>query len=71
MKVNYYPDTDSVYIDLADKAVSDSKEVADGVVLDFDENGNVIGIDLQDASKKLDLKTLESVSISISIPKSA
>ena len=40
MKLNYYPDTDSLYIDLANRPSADSREVADGIVLDFDAAGN-------------------------------
>ena len=54
MKLNYYPDTDSLYIDLSPRP-NESREVSEGVVLDFDENGNLVGIDIDHASKKLDL----------------
>jgi uncharacterized protein YuzE len=60
MKLHYYPETDSLYIDLNARAGSDSKEVADGVVVDLDEDGNIVGIDIENASTKLDLKTLET-----------
>ena len=53
MKINYYPETDSLYIDLADKASFESREVSDGVVLDYDESGNLVGIDIDHASTKL------------------
>jgi uncharacterized protein YuzE len=57
MKLNYYPDTDSLYIDLAERKSAESKEVSDGIVLDYDADGNLVGIDIDNASKKLDLKT--------------
>lgn len=60
MKLHYYPETDSLYIDLSAKPSADSREVADGVVLDFDAEDNIVGIDIQHASMKLDLKTLET-----------
>jgi uncharacterized protein YuzE len=60
VKLHYYPETDSLYIDLAAKTSADSREVADGVVVDFDEDGNIVGIDIEHASAKLDLKTLET-----------
>jgi uncharacterized protein YuzE len=60
MKIHYYPETDSLYIDLVSKASAESREVADGVVVDFDEAGNIVGIDIDNASQKLDLKTLET-----------
>ena len=58
MKLNYYPETDSLYIDLAERSSTESKEVSEGVVLDYDANGNLVGIDIDNASKKLELKTL-------------
>ena len=58
MKLNYYPETDSLYIDLAERPSAESKEVSDGVVLDYDSDGNIVGIDIDNASKKLKLKTL-------------
>ncbi len=58
MKIAYYPDTDSMYIDLRAKSSAESKEVSPGVVLDYDSDGNLVGIDIDNASKKLDLKEL-------------
>lgn len=58
MKVNYYPDTDSLYIDLSEKASVETKEVAAGITLDFDESGEIVGIDIDNASRKLNLKDL-------------
>ena len=55
MKLNYYPDTDSLYIDLSVRPSIESREVSEGVVLDYDEQGNLVGIDIDNASKKLDL----------------
>jgi uncharacterized protein YuzE len=58
MKLNYYPETDSLYIDLAERTSTESKEVSQGVVLDYDADGSLVGIDIDNASKKLDLKKL-------------
>ncbi|MDY6822654.1 MAG: DUF2283 domain-containing protein [Thermodesulfobacteriota bacterium] len=56
MKLNYYEETDSLYIDLSSRNSVDSKEVSEGVVLDYDAEGNIVGIDIDNASRKLDLK---------------
>ena len=53
--MNYYPETDSLYIDLSSRPSVDSREVSDGVVLDYDAQGNLVGIDIDQASKKLEL----------------
>lgn len=58
MKLNYYPETDSLYIDLAERSSTESKEVSKGIVLDYDADGNLVGIDIDNASKKLELKKL-------------
>ena len=58
MKLNYYPDTDSLYIDLSSKPSVDSRIISDGVVLDYDEDGNLAGIDIDNASLKIDLKEI-------------
>jgi len=56
MKIAYYPDTDSMYIDLSEKPSTESREVSPGVVLDYDEEGNIAGIDIDNASRKLNLR---------------
>ena len=58
MKLNYFPETDSLYIDLSEKPSVESQEVSAGVVLDYDAEGNLAGIDIDYASKKLDLREL-------------
>jgi uncharacterized protein YuzE len=58
MKLNYYEETDSLYIDLAEKTSTESKEISEGVVLDYDADGNLVGIDIDSASKKVQLKEL-------------
>ncbi len=58
MRINYYPETDSLYIDLSSKPSADSREVSAGVVLDYDANGNLVGIDIDEASTKLEIKEL-------------
>jgi uncharacterized protein YuzE len=55
MKINYYPETDSLYIHLTDKPSVDSQEIAEGVVADYDELGNLVGLDIDNASKKVQL----------------
>jgi uncharacterized protein YuzE len=58
MKLNYYPDTDSMYIDLSSKSSVESMEISEGIVLDYDEDGVLVGIDIDNASLKLDLSEL-------------
>ena len=58
MKLNYYPDTDSLYIDLSEQPSAESKEISEGVVLDYDISGNLVGIDIDNASTKVKLEKL-------------
>ena len=58
MRMKYYKDTDSLYIDLSEQASVESREVSTGIVLDYDVNGNLVGIDIDHASSKVDLERL-------------
>ncbi|OQA02807.1 MAG: hypothetical protein BWY69_00835 [Planctomycetes bacterium ADurb.Bin401] len=69
MKLNYYPETDSLYIDLAEKDGTESREVSEGVVLDYDEKGDLVGIDIDNASKKISLETLTLVKLPSEVKK--
>jgi uncharacterized protein YuzE len=63
VKLHYYPETDSLYIDLNSRPSADSREIAEGLVIDFDTEGNIVGIDIDHASQKLDLNSLEATSL--------
>ena len=65
MKFHYYPETDSLYIDLSQKTSVDSQKVAPGVVLDFDAEGQLVGIDIDHASRVVDLSRLEAEALPI------
>lgn len=56
MRATYFAHTDSLYISLIDKPPRESEEVAPDTVLDFDEEGNIVGIEIYgDAAKRVDL----------------
>ena len=59
MKISYYPETNSLYIDLSDRLGDGSYEISTGMVLDYDADGNLTGIDIDQASGKLNLTELE------------
>jgi uncharacterized protein YuzE len=59
MKISYDQATDSLYIHLSDRTSVESDEVQDGVVLDYDANGALVGIDLQHASQRMDINSLQ------------
>ena len=58
MKLTYYPETDSLYIDLSEQPSVDSQEISEGIVLDYDANGNLVGIDIDNASQNVQLNEL-------------
>lgn len=58
MKLNYHPETDSLYIDLSERASVESREISEGVVLDYDAQGNLTGIDIDNASTKVEMRKL-------------
>ena len=58
MKLSYHAETDSLYIDLSDRPSAESREISEGVVLDYDADGQLVGIDIDNASAKVDLGRL-------------
>jgi uncharacterized protein YuzE len=71
VKLHYYPDTDSLYIELRSGTGAEVREVAEGLNVDLDAEGNVVGFDIDQASKRLDLSTLETVSLPLAATKAA
>jgi uncharacterized protein YuzE len=65
MIFQYFSDTDMLYIKLVDTISTESEEVSPGIVLDFDEQNRVIGVEIEDASKYIDLSRLELKSLPI------
>ena len=65
MRLHYYPETDSLYIELSAEPSRDSTEVSDGVVVDYGANGKVVGIDIDQASKVVDMESLESIAFPV------
>jgi uncharacterized protein YuzE len=58
VKLSYFPDTDSLYIDLSEEPSVESREISDGIVLDYNAAGQLVGIDIDEASKRVDLDKL-------------
>lgn len=70
MKLHYYPETDSLYIELRDVPATETREIAEGLNADFDSSGKVIGLDIDGASR-LDLDTLEAIALPFASLKAA
>lgn len=71
MKIEYFPETDSLYIDLAERPGSDTIEVGNGIVLDIDTDGHLVGIDIDQASKHLELGRLNLKRIPFEVQQAA
>ncbi|HPG03672.1 MAG: DUF2283 domain-containing protein [Hyphomicrobiales bacterium] len=65
MKLHYYPETDSLYIELKTQPGAETREIAAGLNVDFDAKGDVVGIDIDHASRKLDLTSLETIALPV------
>jgi len=65
MKFHYYPETDSLYIDLSKKSSAESREISEGVVADYGEDGKIVGIDIDQASEIVDLSCIEAESLPV------
>jgi uncharacterized protein YuzE len=63
MKLHYYPETDSLYIELSNAPGAETRQIVEGLVVDLDAAGNVVGFDIDHASAKLDLSRIETVAL--------
>ncbi|MFL5076458.1 MAG: DUF2283 domain-containing protein [Microvirga sp.] len=63
MKLHYYPETDSLYIELKNVPGVETREIVEGLVVDLDHNGDVVGFDIGHASGKLDLSKVETIAL--------
>ena len=71
MKLSYYAETDSLYIELRPGPGAETRAVADGLNVDLDDVGGVIGFDIDHASIRLDLSMLETVALPVRHSKAA
>ncbi len=62
MKVKYYSETHTLYIDLNNAVETDTAEVAPDVAVDLDADGNLVGIEIEHASQWVDLSRLDTQS---------
>lgn len=63
MKLHYYPETDSLYIELKKVPGTETREIVEGLVVDLDAKGDVVGFDIDHASRKLDLSKIETIAL--------
>lgn len=63
MKLHYYLETDSLYIELKSVPGIETREIVEGLNVDLDANGDVVGFDIDSASGKLDLSRIETIAL--------
>ncbi len=63
MKIEYSRESDALYVQFQDAFVKKSKEIEEGVVVDFDAEGHIVGLEILDAAKRLKKEDLVNVSI--------
>jgi uncharacterized protein YuzE len=71
MKLHDYPETDSLYIELSSRPGAETREIADGLNADLDAESAVVGLDIDGASKKLDLTSIETIALPIKATRAA
>lgn len=59
LKIKYFPDTDTLYFDFSESVSTESEEVYEDVIFDFDENNKITGICFEHASQKIDLDSIK------------
>lgn len=65
MKFQYHPETDSLYIELKSGAGVETREIVSGLNADLDASGAVVGLDIDHASRMLDLTSLETIALPV------
>jgi uncharacterized protein YuzE len=63
MKVTIDPEADALYMRLSDTKIKDTEEVKPGIILDYDDDNNLVGIEILRISKRVPSATLKSVLI--------
>ncbi len=65
MKLQYFPDTDTLYIDLSDTKVENTDMINHNLIVDFDAEERVVGITIEEASRTTDLTVFETVNMGV------
>jgi len=63
VKIEYDPEADALYIQIREAHPSDNIDIEDGVTVDVDEHGHIVGLEVLDATKRLSPSDLASITI--------
>jgi uncharacterized protein YuzE len=58
MKVRYFDDTDTAYVEFSNHSAAETKEINDNILLDLDSNGNLVGMTIEHASVQADISEM-------------
>ena len=58
MRIHYAQDADALYIRLKENDIESSDEIAEDIIMDYDKNGNIVGIEILSASQKADIQQI-------------
>ena len=71
MKIQYFPDTDTLYLNLAERPGTESETVSESLVVDLDEKGGPVGITIEHYSKTADSTAIETILPALTAPVAA
>jgi uncharacterized protein YuzE len=63
VKIEYDPEADALYIQIREVHPNDNIDIEEGVTVDVDEQGHIVGLEILDASKRLSPSDLASITI--------
>jgi uncharacterized protein YuzE len=63
VKIEYDPEADALYIQIREAHPSDNIDIEEGVTVDVDERGHIVGLEILDASKRLSPSDRTSITI--------
>lgn len=63
MKIEYSKSIDALYIRLREAEIGDSIDIEEGVTVDLDEKGHIVGVEILDASEKMNMSDLVNINI--------
>ena len=69
MKIKYDPDADAMYISFQEGEYGISKELADGIVVDYSKDGKILGIEIVNALRHIPRKEMEEITVSAPLAK--
>lgn len=55
MKVRYFPDTDTLLVDFSDKKITETRDLNENVLIEFDEEGRVVSMTIEHAKQQTDV----------------